>query len=175
MMAPRYRDVKDDQIPVVKWHNGIEIKVISGKVGGVKGPVQDIVIDPEYIDVSIPAHGAYVHPTKPGHTVFAYVIGGMGCFCEEKKPFAYEVEGASYFDMARGVFWGNATLILFGDGHRITVSTEDEAVRFLLISGRPLGEPIAWQGPIVMNTQEELAIAFDEYRKGTFIKDGEKQ
>jgi len=170
MMTPRYRDVKADQIPVVQWHNGIEIKVISGEVGGVKGPVQDIVIDPEYIDVSIPAHGTYVHPTKPGHTVFAYVIDGRGCFCDEKKPFAYEVEGTSYFDMARDIFWGNETLILFGDGGRITASTEGEPVRFLLISGRPLGEPVAWQGPIVMNTQEELAVAFDEYRRGTFIK-----
>ena len=170
MMAPRYRDVTADQIPVVRWNNGIEIKVISGDVGGVKGPVQDIVIDPEYIDISIPAHSAYVHPTRPGHTVFAYVVGGRGCFCDEKKPFAYEVEGANYFDMARDAFWGNETLILFEDGDRITVSTEEEPVRFLLISGRPLGEPIAWQGPIVMNTQEELAVAFDEYRQGTFIK-----
>jgi redox-sensitive bicupin YhaK (pirin superfamily) len=170
MMAPRYRDVKADQIPVVKWHNGIEIKVISGEVGGVTGPVQDIVIDPAYIDVTVPAGGAYVHPTKPGHTVFAYVIGGRGCFCDEKKPFSYEVEGASYFDMARDAFWGNETLILFDDGERISVSTEEEPVRFLLISGRLLGEPVAWQGPIVMNTQEELAVAFDEYRNGTFIK-----
>jgi hypothetical protein len=173
MMPPRYRDVKADQIPLVRWHNGIEIKVISGEVGGVKGPVQDIVIDPEYLDVSVPAHDTYVHPTKPGHTVFAYVIGGRGCFCEEKKPLAYEVEGANYFDMAREAFLGNETLFLFGDGERITVSTEGETVRFLLISGRPLGEPVAWHGPIVMNTQEELEIAFDEYRKGTFIKHGE--
>lgn len=170
MMAPRYRDVTADRIPVVKGHNGIEIKIISGEVDGVKGPVQDIIIDPEYIDVSVPAHGSYVHPTKTGHTVFAYVIGGRGCFCEEKKPFAYEVEDANYFDIARDVFLGNEILILFGDGERITVSTEEDPVRFLLVSGRPLGEPIAWQGPIVMNTQEELAVAFDEYRRGTFIK-----
>jgi len=170
MMAPRYRDVTADEIPIVRWASGIEIRVISGEVGGVKGPVQDIVIDPEYIDVSVPAHGTYAHPTKPGHTVFAYVIDGRGCFCDERKPFAYEVEGASYFDMARDAFWGNETLILFGDGERITVSTEESPVRFLLISGRPLGEPVAWQGPIVMNTQEELAVAFDEYRRGTFIK-----
>jgi redox-sensitive bicupin YhaK (pirin superfamily) len=170
MMAPRYRDIKAHQIPVVKWHNGIEIKVISGEVGGVKGPVEDIVIDPEYIDVTVPANGAYVHPTKLGHTVFAYVIGGRGCFCDEKKPFSYEVEGASHFDTARDAFWENETLILFGDGERISVTTEGQPVRFLLISGRPLGEPVAWQGPIVMNTREELETAFEEYRQGTFIK-----
>ncbi len=170
MMAPRYRDVKADRIPSIEWHNGIEIKIISGEVGGVRGPVRDIVIDPEYLDISIPPRATYAHPTKPGHTVFAYVIGGRAFFCEERKPFTYEVEGNSYFDITRDALLGNETLILFGDGDRITVNTESEPVRFLLISGRPLGEPVAWQGPIVMNTQEELRIAFDEYRKGTFIK-----
>ena len=102
--------------------------------------------------------------------VFAYVIGGKGYFCQEKKPFNYEAEGLNYFDMKRNSFVENETLVLFSDGDFIEVSTEDEAVRFLMISGKPINEPVAWYGPIVMNTQDELNIAFAEYEQGTFIK-----
>jgi len=170
MMDPRYRDVKSGEIPKVQLDNGTEIKIISGQVGDTKGPVRDIVIEPEYLDVSIPAHTDFIHPTKHGHTVFAYVIHGKGCFCKEKKPFTYEVEGINYFDMARDAFLENETLVLFEDGEHVSVSTEDAPVRFLLISGKPIGEPIAWQGPIVMNTQEELRVAFEEYQRGTLVK-----
>ena len=93
-----------------------------------------------------------------------------GYFCQEKNPFSYEIEGVNYFDMDREPFVGNETIVLFDDGDQVMVSTEGEAVRFLLISGRPIGEPVAWYGPIVMNTEEELRIAFEEYRNGTFIK-----
>ena len=110
------------------------------------------------------------HPTKQGHTVFAYVIDGQGYFCKEKNPFTYEVEGINYFDLQRDPFVGNGTIVLFDDGDEILVSTEEQGVRFLLISGKPIGEPVAWYGPIVMNTQEELRIAFEEYKQGTFIK-----
>ena len=120
--------------------------------------------------MAIPAHTKFTHPTRQGHTVFAYVISGRGYFCQEKKPFTYEVEGINDFDMQRDPFLENETLILFEEGDHVSVSTEDEAVRFLLISGKPLNEPVAWQGPIVMNTQEELEIAFEEYRQGTFVK-----
>ncbi len=102
--------------------------------------------------------------------MFAYVIDGTGCFCNEKRPFSYEIEGANYFDMQTNPFISNRTLVLFEDGDQVMVSTESDSVRFLLISGRPIGEPVAWYGPIVMNTQDELRIAFDEYRNGTFIK-----
>jgi redox-sensitive bicupin YhaK (pirin superfamily) len=130
----------------------------------------DIITDLEYLDVRVPAKTEFVHPTKPGHKVFAYVIEGKAYFCQEKKPFTYEVEGANYFDIQRTPFVTNENLVLFDDGDQITVSTEDEPVRFLLISGKPIGEPVAWYGPIVMNTQEELRIAFEEYNNGTFIK-----
>lgn len=170
MMAPRYRDVKSNQIPKVTLENKTEINIISGQIGDTQGPVQDVVIDPEYLDVTLPAQTDFSHPTKPGHTVFAYIINGKGCFCQEKKPFAYEVEGINYFDMQRDPFLANEMLILFADGDHISVSSEAEPVRFLLISGKPIGEPIAWHGPIVMNTQEELRIAFEEFRQGTFIK-----
>jgi quercetin 2,3-dioxygenase len=152
MIDPRYRDVEASQIPVVRLDNGVTISVICGTAGNVTGPVTDIVIDPEYIDVTLPAQTTYWHPTKLGHTVFAYVISGKGFFCEEQP----------YFE--------NQTLVLFEDGGKVQVSTEDAPVRFLLVSGKPIGEPIAWRGPIVMNTQEELRIAFDELQQGTFIK-----
>ncbi len=112
----------------------------------------------------------FVHPTKPGHTVFAYVFEGQGCFSDEPGLSAYDVEPASYFDLERTPFQGDHSIILFGDGSRVRVATTGSPVRFLLFSGRPLGEPVAWQGPIVMNTQEELRTAFREYRAGTFIK-----
>jgi redox-sensitive bicupin YhaK (pirin superfamily) len=136
----------------------------------VQGPVRDIVIDPEYLDVTVPAHSEYTHPTKRGHTVFAYAIEGKGYFCTEKNPFAYEAEGVNYFDIQRDPFIGNGSLVLFEDGGQVRVSTEAEPVRFLLISGKPIEEPVAWYGPIVMNTQEELQTAFEEYQRDTFIK-----
>jgi len=170
MMPPRYRDVKESQIPKVTLENGIELRIICGKLGKTQGPVKDIVTDPEYMDVTVPPKTEYLHPTKPGHTVFVYVIAGSASFCREKKPFTYEVEGVNYFDMQRDPYLDNETLVLFEDGDHVAVSTEGNSVRFLLISGKPLNEPVAWYGPIVMNTQEELRMAFDEYEKGTFIK-----
>jgi len=170
MMSPRYRDVKSDQIPVVSLENGTKIRVISGKVENIQGPVRDIVTDPEYLDITVPTGSKFSHPTKSGHTVLAYVIGGKGYFCKEKEPFSYEMEGINYFDMKRDPFLENGDLVLFGDGDQIEVSTEGDNVRFLLISGKPIGEPVARYGPIVMNTQDELRVAFDELNNGTFIK-----
>jgi redox-sensitive bicupin YhaK (pirin superfamily) len=170
MMSPRYRDIKSSQIPIVTLDNGTKIKVICGTVNGTSGPVRDIVIKPEYIDVTVPANTIYEHPTKEGHTVFAYIIEGQGYFCKEKMPFTHETVGENYFDMETDPRANNGTLILFNDGNRVYIETEDQHLRFLLISGKPIGEPIAWHGPIVMNTQEELRIAFEEYREGTFLK-----
>jgi hypothetical protein len=170
MMDPRYRDVKSKEVPEVVLKNGAKIRVICGKVDGKQGPVRDVVIDPEYLDVTVPANAEFTHPVKCGNTGFAYVIEGKGCFCKERKPFSYEVEGFNYFDMQRDPFVGNEMLVLFDDGEDVVVQTEGDAVRFLLISGKPIGEPVAWYGPIVMNTQEELRVAFEEYEQGTFIK-----
>jgi redox-sensitive bicupin YhaK (pirin superfamily) len=169
MMDPRYRDVKRRDIPEVALPGGVTVCVICGTVGKTRGPVRDIIIDPEYLDVSMPPGAGFVHPTKPGHTVLAYVFEGQGCFSGEADP-SYAVEPASYFDLQRKPFLGDHSVVLFGDGDRVKVATTDSSVRFLLIAGRPLGEPVAWQGPIVMNTQEELRTAFREYRAGTFIK-----
>jgi hypothetical protein len=153
MMNPRYRDVKSNQIPEVSMGGGVTIKVICGEVKGTRGPVRDIVIDPEYLDITISRGMEYVHPTKRGHTVFAYIIGGKAWFGEQKDTL-----------------FGNENIVLFHDSDNIAISTEDDPVRFLLISGNPIGEPVAWRGPIVMNTQQELRTAFEEYNNGIFIK-----
>jgi quercetin 2,3-dioxygenase len=169
MMDPRYRGIASYQIPEIE-HNGAKVRIICGEMGGQQGPVTDILSDPEYLDVTVPVHSEFTHPTRPGYTVFAYVISGEGYFCHEKDPFKYEVEGANYFDLERKPAIGNNSLVVFDDGEQIVVSTEGESVRFLLVSGKPIGEPVAWYGPIVMNTREELMLAFEEYRNGTFIK-----
>jgi quercetin 2,3-dioxygenase len=170
MMDPRYRGFTSAEIPEVTEPNGTKIKIIAGTVGDVTGPVRDVVTAPEYLDVTVGPGAAFTHATPRGHTVFAYVIGGQGVFCKQKDPYSYEAEGADYFDMERGPLLGDGRLVLFGDGDAVTVGAEKEAVRFLLISGKPIGEPVAWYGPIVMNTQEELRIAYDELNRGTFIK-----
>jgi redox-sensitive bicupin YhaK (pirin superfamily) len=111
-----------------------------------------------------------VHETPRGHAVFAYVIDGKGMFCNEKNPFGYDVQGLNYFDMKRDTYIHDGAAALFTDGDWVTITAPDKPVRFLLISGKPIGEPVAWWGPIVMNTDEELRIAFEEFEKGAFIK-----
>jgi redox-sensitive bicupin YhaK (pirin superfamily) len=169
MMDPRYRDITLADIPVVEA-SGVRIRVLCGQVQGTRGPVRDVVIEPEYLDVTMPPGARFVHPTPAGHTVFAYVIEGKALFCEQKDPFSYDAEGSGYLDLQRSPWVGNAHLVLLEDGDHLVVSTNDEGARFLLISGKPLREPVAWYGPIVMNTREELQVAFEEYQKGTFIK-----
>ncbi len=170
MMDPRYRDVGKATIPEVKLKDGTVIKIICGKLDKVQGPVRDIVIDPEYLDVSMPANTQFLHKVKTGHTVFSYIFEGEGYFDKGKDSFAYEVEGANYFDFKRDCLIKPESVVLYGDGDEVCITTKDKPVRFLLVSGKPLNEPVAWYGPIVMNTQEELKVAFDEYERGTFIK-----
>ena len=170
MMAPRYREILSSQIPKVKLENDVEIAVICGQVKSQQGPVQDIVTDPEYLDISMPPKVTFSHTLPIGHTVMAYVIKGEALFEPSCDPFHYEKEGKNYFDLDRKCTIDTESLILFEDGDEISVSTEEQPVRFLLISGKPIGEPVAWQGPIVMNTREELKIAFEEYHNGTFLK-----
>jgi len=153
MMDPRYRDITKEQIPEVIVNDSVRVKIICGKVNGVKGPVQDIVTDPEYLDVSIGPDSEFKHSIDNTHNVFAYVIEGEGIFDPNKETLV------------------NAeNLLIFREGDEVLIQTRDKSVRFLLISGKPIGEPVAWRGPIVMNTEEELRIAFNEYSKGTFIK-----
>jgi quercetin 2,3-dioxygenase len=170
MMDPRYREVKDRDIPELTLKDGAKVKVICGKVNEVQGPVQDIVTDPEYLDVTVPAGAAFRHAVRRGHNALAYVIEGEGYFDQGRDPYEHEVIGANYFDLKRSCNCGNETVVHYDDGDEISVTPEDKGVRFLLISGKPIREPIAWYGPIVMNTQEELKTAFEEYQNGTFIK-----
>ena len=154
MMNPRYQDIKSNQIKKVTLENNVQIKVICGKIGDVQGPVTDIIIDPEYLDITIPANTSYLHKTQQGYTLFIYIIGGRGLVKENEKE----------------TFFENEDLILFDDGDFMEVSAAEENFRFLLVSGRPLNEPVAWRGPIVMNTQEELDLAFQELNEERFIQ-----
>ncbi len=152
MMAPRYRGITSNQIPTVQKDNGATVKIIAGTMDGIRGPMDDIVIDPEYFDCSVPKGETFIHATEPDYTAFIYVIGGRG-----------RTDGATV---------ENGTLVLFRPGERISAQSLEDAFRFLLLTGKPLKEPVAWRGPIVMNTQEELDRAFREYREGTFIRNG---
>ncbi|MHA1525759.1 MAG: pirin family protein [Promethearchaeota archaeon] len=153
MMNPRYRDLKGEQFPIVEIDNNVKVKIICGEVNGIKGPVQDIITEPEYLDVTIQALSEFRHPVKKDHNAFTYVIEGKG-----------------YFEDPKDHLVDNETLVIYRDGDEVKISAGDEELRFLLISGKPLKEPVAWRGPIVMNTEEELSVAFEEYHKGTFIK-----
>lgn len=153
MMNPRYRDVLKEQISEVNLDESIKIKIIAGEVNGVRGPVKDVIIDPEYLDVSMEPNSEFFHDVKGGHTIFAYIFKGKGYFDENKDSLKEEGQ-----------------IVLFGNGDCVKISSLNEKLRFLLISGKPIGEPVAWRGPIVMNTNEELRIAFKEYQNKTFIK-----
>jgi redox-sensitive bicupin YhaK (pirin superfamily) len=153
MMDPRYQEVKAAQIPSVKTASGATVRVVAGEVDGVRGPVHDVVSDPEYLDVSLPAGSTFVHEVPSDHTVFAYVFEGEGHFGADRSSASED-----------------GSVILYGPGSQVTVSTEKKPVRFLLVSGKPFGEPIAWYGPVVMNTQQELQTAFQEFQDGTFVK-----
>lgn len=170
MMEPRYQEITASEVPEVKDHGGATIRVIAGTVDDVTGPVREVVIQPQYLDVSVPPRSTFTHPVPRGHTVFAYVFSGKGTFCHQNDPFTYETESGSYFDQERDRLVGDRHLVQFGDGDVVTAATEAEAVRFLLVSGKPIGEPVAWRGPIVMNTQAELRLAFEELDTNTFIK-----
>ncbi|MHA2395314.1 MAG: pirin family protein [Candidatus Thorarchaeota archaeon] len=153
MMHPRYQDVKSSQIPEVVTESGARVRIICGKLAETCGPVSEIVTDPQYMDVIVPPGKEFTHSVKKGHTVFAFVFEGNG-----------------YFDEDRERLIDTDHLVLFEDGDQIVAKAGDTQLRFLLISGMPIGEPIAWYGPIVMNNREELDEAFREYREGTFIK-----
>ncbi len=171
MMDPRYREVAAKQIPAVKTAEGATVRIICGKVGDVQGPVQEIVTDPEYLDVSLPAGKSFTHAVKPGYTVFAYVVEGEGYFDSGRNAFDRQNVSENYFDMTPSCVCKEGDIALYEPaGNTVVVTTDKKSVRFLLVSGKPLKEPVAWYGPIVMNTQEELKTAFQEFQNGTFIK-----
>ncbi len=173
MMDPRYREVTAAQIPTVKTAEGATVRIICGRIGEVQGPVREVMTDPEYLDVSLPAGKSFTHPVKAGYTLFAYVVEGEGYFDPGRNPFGREAVGENYFDMQPPCACKEGDIALYEPaGNTVLVTTDKTPVRFLLVSGQPLKEPVAWYGPIVMNTQEELRDAFDEFQAGTFIKQG---
>jgi redox-sensitive bicupin YhaK (pirin superfamily) len=163
MMEPRYRDVKAADIPAVTLDSGALVRVICGQVAGVRGPAPDIVIEPQYLDVTVPPGATFTHAIPPGHTVFAYIFEGEGLF-------GVEDVGRVSDPTEKAQILGNQVLVVFGDGEQVQVEGAERGVRFLMVSGQPLRQPVAWRGPIVMNTQEELQVAMRELREGTFIK-----
>ena len=173
MMDPRYREVTAKQIPAIKTAEGATVRIICGRLGEVEGPVKEIVTDPEYLDVSLPAGKSFTHAVKPGYTVFAYVVEGEGYFDPGRNPFGRDIVGENYFDLQPACACGEGTIALYEPaGNTVVVTADKKPVRFLLVSGKPLKEPVAWYGPIVMNTQEELKAAFEEFTSGAFIKQG---
>jgi redox-sensitive bicupin YhaK (pirin superfamily) len=171
MTAPRYQDVKSKDIPIITDDDGTVVKVIVGSFWGQTGPVDGIAADPQYLDIFVPAGVKKTFKVDTYRKAFAYVFEGAGAFADASKPFGVllekEVAGEEYniCDMS-----GNRTLVKFGTGDEVTVQAGPEGIRFLLISGAPLQEPVAWHGPIVMNTHEEIMQAVKELRNGTFIK-----
>ncbi|HVP94018.1 MAG TPA: pirin-like C-terminal cupin domain-containing protein, partial [Methanoregulaceae archaeon] len=153
MIGPRYQEISHEKVPLAAPEPGVAVKVICGETAGVTGPVKDIVTDPVYLDVTIDPGSGFNIPVNRHYTAAAYVIWGVGSFGE----------GA-------GNEVRNRDMLLFGDGDLVSATAHDETLRFLFLSGKPIREPVAWGGPIVMNTEEELKQAFREYRNGTFIK-----
>lgn len=156
MTTPRYQDITSNQIPEVARDNGVKIRIIAGQVDGVRGAVSEIYADPSYLDVSIPANGSFSHPVEKGHTAFAYVFEGRGYFGTGENTTENSISKPG--------------LAVLGDGDYIQAGAANEPVRFLLVSGKPLNEPIARYGPFVMNTQEEIQQALEDLRNGTFVR-----
>lgn len=170
MTAPRYQDVKAADIPAITDDDGTHVRVICGSFWGQRGPVDGIAADPRYLDISVPPGRRRRIEVPLDANAFAYVFAGSGTFRDASQPrlVATEVIGRGDEPILTDV--GNRSLVVFDRGDEITVQAGEEGIRFLLVSGRPIEEPVAWYGPIVMNTDAELRQAFAEIRQGTFIK-----
>ncbi len=170
MTAPGYQDVHAADVAEAIDDDGTKVKVVCGSLWGKTGPVHGIAAEPSYFDVSIPAGKRKTLPVETSRHAFAYVFAGSGRFCNASGPLAVPTEPAGWADTAPSEVADNRSLVLFDSGDEVTVQAGDDGIRFLLVSGKPLVEPVAWYGPIVMNTQEELRKAFAELQAGTFLK-----
>jgi hypothetical protein len=170
MTSPRYQEVKGADIPVITDDDGTRVSIVCGRFWGTTGPVDGVAAEPTYLDVSVPAGKRKALPVETTRHAFAYVFAGTGKFCNASGPLAVPTEGVGWADMSPPAEADNRSLVLFDRGDEVTVQAGDEGIRFLLVSGKPLEEPVAWYGPIVMNTQEELRLAFEELQRGTFLK-----
>jgi redox-sensitive bicupin YhaK (pirin superfamily) len=162
--------VKAADIPVVREDDGTRVRVVCGTYRGTKGPVDQVAAEPAYFDVEVPAAKRVTLPIETTRNAFAYVFAGSGKFCNASGPLAVPTEPAGWSDAAPPAAADDRTLVLFDRGDEVALETGEHGIRFLLVSGRPLGEPVAWYGPIVMNTQEQLRQAFEELERGTFLK-----
>ncbi len=169
MTAPKYREVTAADIPEVIDDDGTAVKIISGSFWGRQGPVRDVAAEPQYLDVFVPPGRRRSLPVPTTRHAFAYVVPGGGRFANASEPQAVTTDVVGGED-AGSRYAENRSLVVFDSGDEVTVRAGEQGIRFLLVSGAPLGEPIAWRGPIVMNTQEELRQAFEEFRSGTFLK-----
>jgi redox-sensitive bicupin YhaK (pirin superfamily) len=170
MTAPRYQDVVAADIPEVVDDDGTRVRVICGDFWGQTGPIDGVAADPRYLDVSVPPGKRKRLAVESSRHAFAYVFSGSGTFRDASAPRAVQTEGVGGPSVAGPGETGNRSLVLFDSGDEIAVQAGDEGVRFLLVSGKPIEEPVAWYGPIVMNSEAELQQAYAELRDGTFIK-----
>jgi redox-sensitive bicupin YhaK (pirin superfamily) len=170
MMVPRYQEVKAVDIPVVTDDDGTRARIVCGTFWGKTGPVEGVEADPIYLDVSVPPGKRKTLPVETTRHAFAYVFAGAGKFCNASGPLAVPTEAAGWADTSPPAEADNRSLVLFDRGDEVSLEAGGEGIRFLLVSGKPLQEPVAWYGPIVMNTQEELRQAFEELQRGTFLK-----
>ena len=171
MTAPRYQEVKSAEIPEVTDDDGTRVRLVCGNFWGQTGPVTGIATDPTYVDVSVPPGHRKTLRIETSSHAFAYVFAGSGKFCNASEPLAVPTESVGWADTHPPASADNRSLVLFDSGDEVMVQAGDEGIRFLLVSGKPLQEPVAWYGPIVMNTQAQLRQAFQEIEKGTFLKE----
>jgi quercetin 2,3-dioxygenase len=170
MTPPRYQEVKAKEIPQVTDDDGTHVRIVSGSFWGKTGPVDGVAAEPVYLDVSIAPGRRKTLPVETTRHAFAYVFAGSGKFCNASGPLAVPTEGISWLDTAPPSEADNRSLVVFERGDEVEVQAGPDGIRFLLVSGKPLEEPVAWYGPIVMNTQQQLREAFEELEKGTFLK-----
>ncbi len=171
MTTPRYQDITGGDIPEIVDDDGTRVRIITGKFWGQRGPVDGVAAEPMYLDVTVPAGLKKTLPVDTRANAFAYVFAGAGDFRDAAAPVGVRVEKEFQGrELAVRDMTGNRTLVRFGGGDEVTVQAGPEGVRFLLVAGRPLKEPVAWHGPIVMNTRAELETAMRELRDGSFIK-----
>jgi len=175
MTAPRYQEVKAAEIPAITEDDGTRVLIVCGKFWGKAGPVDGIAADPMYLDISVPPGRRKTLPVETTRHAFAYVFAGSGKFSNASDPQAVRTDIVGGTEAGPGVTGSgvgadNRSLVLFDRGDEVTVQAGEEGIRFLLVSGKPLEEPVAWRGPIVMNTQDELREAFQELNQGTFLK-----
>jgi redox-sensitive bicupin YhaK (pirin superfamily) len=169
MTAPRYQEIKASEIPEIIDDDGTRARIVCGSFWGKRGPVEGIAADPAYLDISVPPGQRKVLPVETTRHAFAYVFAGGGKFCNASEPLAVPTEGVGWADTSPPTEATDRSLVLFDSGDSVEVQAGEDGIRFLLVSGEPLQEPVAWYGPIVMNTQQQLREAYQELKMGTFL------